>query len=453
MEHARADRQAALDRLIDFLRIPSVSTDPAHRSDMGRAAEWLAARLRAAGAESVRIDPTPGHPVVYAESRPVPGAPTLLVYGHYDVQPPDPLELWQTPPFEPEIRGGDLYARGACDDKGQLMCHVEALAAYSAAGLAPPVHLKFVFEGEEEIGSPNLVAWLRAHAAELGADVAAISDNSMVAPGQPSIVYGLRGLAYLEVEVTGPPGDLHSGIYGGAVRNPANALAELIAGMHDAEGRVTIEGFYDRVRPLDDEERALLAQVPFGEAAFQRATGEAGRWGEAGYSVVERLGARPTLDVNGMWSGFTGAGAKTVLPSKAHAKISMRLVPDQDPVEIAALFEAHVRAHAPAGCQVKVSSLHGGYPALIDRDLPAMRAASSAFEQAFGKKPVFTREGGTIPVVADLAKILGLPTVMLGFGLPDDNLHAPNEKFRIEHYHKGTETVIAFLDALAEAGA
>ncbi len=450
LDHARADREGALSRLCDFLRIPSVSTDPGHRADMQAAAEWLAERLRTAGAESVRIDPTDGHPIVYAEAGSGAPGPTLLVYGHYDVQPPDPLELWNSPPFEPELRDGDLYARGACDDKGQLMAHVEALAAYTAAGQPPPSHVKYVFEGEEEIGSPNLAVWLEAHAEELAADVAVISDNSMLAAGQPSLVYGLRGLAYLEIELRAAPGDLHSGLYGGVVRNPASALARILAGLHDERGRVTVPGFYDRVRPLEDEERAMLAALPFDTAAFAKATGGAGNWGEEGYSILERLGARPSLDVNGMWSGWTGPGAKTVLPAKANAKVSMRLVPDQDPDEISALFSEHVRGLVESGLEIQVRALHGGRPALIDRELPAMQAASQALEASFGRAPVFTREGGTIPVVADLKSILGLPTVMLGFGLPDDNLHAPNEKFRVEHYHLGTETVIRFLDALAE---
>lgn len=447
-EHARADREAALARLLEFLRIPSVSTDPALAGEVRSAAEWLADRLRAAGAQGVRIDATPRHPVVYGEWLGAPGAPTVLVYGHYDVQPPDPLELWDTPPFEPTIRDGAIYARGASDDKGQALAHVEALAAYTAAGVAPPVNLKFVLEGEEEIGSPNLDAWMREHAAELAADVAVISDTAMVAADQPSIIYGLRGLAYLEVEVTGPNHDLHSGHYGGAVLNPANALCAMIAGLHDAEGRVTVSGFYDRVRPLDDAERAELARLPFDVGTFRDAVGDAGGWGEAGYSVVERMGARPTLDVNGLWSGWTGPGAKTVLPAKAHAKISMRLVADQDPDEIAVLFADHMQRIAPPGVHVTVTNLHGGRPALIDRAHPAIRAAVTAYSAVYGKAPVFAREGGTIPVVASLAEMLGLQAVMLGFGLPDDNLHAPNEHFRVDQFYRGIETIIAFLDAL-----
>ena len=450
IDSARQAREISLERLKEFLRIPSVSTNPDHADDVVAAAQWLAERFRESGADLVRIDPTARHPVVYAECLHAPGAPTLLVYGHYDVQPAEPFELWSNPPFDPIERDGKLLARGACDDKGQLMTHVEALRAWTASGEKPPVNLKFVMEGEEEIGSPNLETWMLAHRDELAADSAVISDTSMLAPGQPSIVSGLRGLAYLEIEVTGSPGDLHSGIYGGAVRNPASALAEIIAGLHDEKGRVNIPGFYDRVRPLSDEERAEMAMIPFDLDAFSGAAGQAGAWlGEEGFSIVERLGARPTLDVNGMWSGWTGPGAKTVLPSKAYAKVSMRLVPDQDPEEIDRLFAERVKALAPSDVSVEVRALHGGHPALVERELPSMRAASRALETAFGKKPFFTREGGSIPVVALLEKTLGLQSVLLGFGLPDDNLHAPNETFSIDHYHRGIETVLHFHRELA----
>jgi acetylornithine deacetylase/succinyl-diaminopimelate desuccinylase-like protein len=409
--------------------------------------------MQGAGIRDVRIDPTPGHPVVCGAWTGAPGRPTVLVYGHYDVQPPDPEDLWVSPPFQPTLRDGRVYARGASDDKGQLLVHLEAFEACRLAAGGPPVNLRFVFEGEEEIGSPNLAGWLEAHAAELAADVALVSDTAMVAPNQPSLIYGLRGLAYLEVEVTGPPRDLHSGQFGGAVLNPAHVLCALIADLHDAEGRVAIPGFYDAVRPLDDAERALLAAVPFDLAAFRSATGQAGGWGEPGFSLVERLGARPTLDVNGLWSGWTGAGAKTVLPSKAGAKVSMRLVPDQDPPTIARLFTEHLQRLAPAGVSVAVRDLHGGYPALVDRSIPAMRAAAQAYEQAFGRAPVFAREGGTIPVVALFRTMLGIPTVLMGFGLPDDNLHAPNEKLELANFERGIETVIHFWEAYArEAG-
>jgi acetylornithine deacetylase/succinyl-diaminopimelate desuccinylase-like protein len=451
LDLARKDRSQALERLKAFLRIPTVSAVPDHRNDMIRGAEWLAERMRASGLSDVRVDRTPGHPVVFgrfASDRR--GAPSVLVYGHYDVQPPDPLDLWDTPPFEPTERGGALYARGASDDKGQLLTHVDAAQAYHVAAGSPPVNVIYVFEGEEEVGSPNLEAWLRDHAHDLAADVAVISDTAMVAPNRPSIVYGLRGLAYLEVEVTGPNRDLHSGQFGGAVLNPANALCGMIAALHDADGRVAIPGFYDAVRTLGDNERTELRAVPFDEEGFRTATGKAGSWGEPDFTVLERLGARPSLDVNGLWSGWTGAGAKTVLPSKANAKISMRLVPNQDPEAIARMFSDHLRRIAPDGVSVEVRSLHGGQPALLDRSSAGSRAAARAYEEAFGYPPVYTLEGGTIPVVALLEEVLGLQTVLMGFGLPDDNLHAPNEKLDIANFHRGTETVIAFMAAFAE---
>lgn len=449
LDWARAEREAALARLTEFLRIPSVSTDPARAADVARAADWLAERLRAAGATTVELHRTARHPIVYAECLAAPGAPTLLVYGHYDVQPPEPLELWTSPPFEPTLREGAIYARGASDDKGQTLAHVEALAAFTGVGESPPVNLKLVIEGEEEIGSPNLEPWIRAHAGRLAADAAVISDTAMIAPGQPSLVVGLRGLAYFEILAQGAPRDLHSGQFGGAVWNPIHVLARVIAGLHDAEGRITIPGFYDRVRPLSEAERAELAALPFDLAAFRRATGEAGGFGEAGYSIVERLGARPTLDANGIWGGFTGAGAKTVLPNEARAKVSMRLVTDQDPDEIEALFRAHLGRLAPPGVTLELAGLHHGRPARIAREAPALQAAVAALDQIWGQPPVFSLEGGTIPVVALLGEVLGLAPVMLGFGLPDDNLHAPNEKFAVEHFHKGIETVIAFYAQLA----
>ncbi len=388
--------------------------------------------------------------MVYGEWLGAPGAPTVLIYGHYDVQPADPVALWTSPPFEPTVRDGYLYARGSSDDKGQALIHLEAIGSWLASAGRLPVNVKVMIEGEEEIGSPHLEPWVRAHAAALAADVALVSDTAIVAPEQPSITYGLRGLAYLEVVANGPRRDLHSGQFGGAVLNPANALCRIIAQLHDDQGRVTIPGFYDRVRPLADDERAELARLPFDLGAFRDATGAAGGWGEAGYSIVERLGARPTLDVNGFWSGWTGPGAKTVLPAAATAKVSMRLVPDQDPGEIARLFADHVRALAPSGLEVTVRELHGGWPALTDRDLPAMRAAAQAYEGAWGRPPVYTRDGGTIPVVAMLQQVLGVPSVLMGFGLPDDNLHAPNERFRLDNFYRGLETSVRFLEALGD---
>jgi len=451
-EYARMEADGALERLLEFLRIPSVSAVADHAADVRRAAEWVAARARRAGFPEVRVDDTPGHPVVFARWQVAPDAPTVLVYGHYDVQPADPLELWRTPPFEPVVRDGAIVARGASDDKGQLLAHIEAVAAYHEVAGAPPVNVVLVVEGEEEVGSPSLAAWLRRHRRSLSADAALISDTAMAGPGRPSLVVGLRGLAYMEITVRGPNRDLHSGQFGGAVRNPASALCAILASLHDAEGRVAVPGFYDRVRALSAAERAEMARLQGDDHAFLEAAGAAADWGEAGYSRVERLGARPTLDVNGLWSGWTGEGAKTVLPARASAKVSMRLVPDQDPDEIGRLFSAFVRRLAPSGVDVDVSALHGARPAVADRDTPAMRAAAAALHQAFGTAPVFTREGGSIPVVALLETELGLGSVLMGFGLPDDNLHAPNEKFDVDNYQRGIQASIAFLEAFARGG-
>lgn len=448
IEYARSQRPASVERLREFLRIPSISTVPERRSDMHRAAEWVVARLRDVGLESARVDATDGHPVVFGSTGVNTALPTVLVYGHYDVQPPDPLELWTSPPFEPDEREGALYARGASDDKGQVMAHLEAARCYHFTGTELPVNLKFIVEGEEEIGSPNLAGWMREHSDELQADVAVVSDTAMVSREQPSVVYGLRGLAYMEIEVAGPHRDLHSGQFGGAVRNPANALCRIIASLHDADGRVAIPGFYDRVRTLSDDEREALAQVPFDHDAFRAAVGDAGGWGEPGYTVTELLGARPTLDVNGFWSGWTGAGAKTVLPATASAKVSMRLVPDQDPDDIAERFAAYVEHIAPPGVRVRTRALHGAKPVLVDRSIAAMGAAATSYERVYGRAPVFSLEGGSIPVVALLKDVLALDTVLLGFGLPDDNLHAPNEKLDLVQYYRGIETVIEFWSAL-----
>ncbi|MBK6769325.1 MAG: dipeptidase [Ardenticatenales bacterium] len=446
---AHADRAGALARLVELLRIPSVSTVPEHAPDVRAAAAWVAARMRSAGLTGVRIDDTPRHPVVYGERIVDASRPTVLIYGHYDVQPVDPLDLWQTPPFEPTERDGALYARGSSDDKGQVMANLEAIAAWEATG-GLPVNVKLVIEGEEEIGSPNLEGWMRAHADALAADVALVSDTAILAPGTPSIVYALRGLCYVEIEVEGPRRDLHSGQYGGAVANPANALCHIVNQLLDqATGRILIPGFYDRVRPIDPAERAELARAPFDLGAFGGATGDAGGWGDADYSIVERLGARPTLDVNGLVSGWTGAGAKTVLPAKALAKVSMRLVPDQDPDEIVALITEHVASIAPPHVKVTVRNLHGARPALADRDTVAIRAAAAAYEIGFGRAPYYMREGGSIPVVALMADVLGIDTVLMGFGLPDDNLHAPNERFVLDQYERGVDTAIAFHAALA----
>lgn len=447
--YARANRERFLSELQDFLRIPSVSTQPEHQADVQRAAAWLRDQLLDAGFPRAEVMPTQGHPVVYAEWLAAgPQAPTVLLYGHCDVQPPDPLELWDTPPFEPTVVGDDLFARGASDDKGQLYAHVKAIEAFHETLGAPPVNLKCLFEGEEECGSPNLAPFIRAHANTLSADVAVISDTHILAPDTPSIVYALRGMAYVEVEVTGPDHDLHSGLYGGALHNPINALCRMIAQLHDERGRVAIPGFYDAVRELSPEERAELARVPFDRQAWLREAGVRTDWGEPEYTILERTTARPTLDVNGMWGGYIEPGAKTVLPSKAFAKISMRLVPDQDPQRITHLIREHLARIAPPSVDVQVHGLHGGEPAIVRRDSPAMQAACRAYAASFGREPLFIRGGGSIPVVATLQKVLGIETLLLGFGLPDDRLHAPNEKFHLPNFYAGIEAIVHFMHLL-----
>lgn len=453
LEYATAHHENDVADLIEFLRIPSISTLPEHRPDMQRAAEWLAERLRGLGLEQVAIYPTAGQPVVYGEwLQAGPEAPTVLVYGHYDVQPVDPPDLWKTPPFEPTIVGDNLYARGAADDKGQLFIHLAAARALMQSTGRLPVNVKYLFEGEEEIGSAHLEEFVREHADLLTADVAAISDSHILDPDQPAIVYGLRGLAYIEVHVSGPARDLHSGTYGGAVHNPIQALCELIASLHDDQGHITVPGFYDRVRPLEPDERAELARTPFSLERWLEETGVPEPYGEPEYTIVERTSARPTLEINGIWGGFTGPGAKTVIPAEAHAKISMRLVPDQDPREVADLVAAHLKAIAPPTVRVEVTELVHGDAAMVPRDIPAMQSARAAYRAAFGADPVFMRAGGSIPVVATLQKVLGIPTVMLGFGLPDDNLHSPNEKFSLQNFRRGVQTVIHFLTELGRSG-
>ena len=451
LEYARANQDRFVAELKEFLSIPSISTQPEHKPDIERAAVWLRDRLLLAGFPKAEVMPTPGHPVVYAEWLAAgPEAPTILIYGHYDVQPPDPLELWDTPPFKPTIVGDDIFARGASDDKGQLYAHVKAVEAFKETAGAPPVNLKCIFEGEEESGSPSLEPFIREHTGLLAADVAVISDTHILGKDTPSIVYALRGLAYVEVEVTGPDHDLHSGTYGGAVHNPINALCAMIARLQDENGHITIPGFYDKVRTLSPEERAELAKVPFERDAWLHETGVKTDWGEPEYTIVERRAARPTLDVNGIWGGYIQPGAKTVLPSKAFAKISMRLVPDQEPAEIARLIRDYLAEIAPPTVTVEVRDLHGGEGAIVRRDSPAMKAAVRAYAEAFGKEPVFVREGGSIPVVATFQKALGIETVLMGFGLPDDRLHSPNEKFHLPNFHKGIETILRFMDFLGE---
>jgi acetylornithine deacetylase/succinyl-diaminopimelate desuccinylase-like protein len=449
IEYVNAHADEHLNQLIELVSIPSISTLREHKPDVRRAAQWVADHMVTIGLEDVRIFFTKGHPVVFGQwTKAGPTAPTLLVYGHYDVQPVDPLDEWRTDPFKPTIHNGNLYGRGTSDDKGQFFVHLKSTEAYLKTGGGLPVNIKFLIEGEEEVGSQHLSDFITEHRERLAADVGLVSDTHILGPDQPSILYGLRGIAYAEVEVTGPDHDLHSGAFGGAVRNPANALCDIIAALKDSHGHITVPGFYDDVR-LDAAERATLAQVPFDDESFRREAGVARLWGEAGYTTLERIAARPTLDVNGIWSGFTGEGGKTIIPSRATAKISLRLVPDQDPERIFQQFRAYVQALAPPEVQVEVRDLHGSAPALIDRNIPEMRAAIVAYEKGFGKTPVFTREGGTIPVIGLFAQKLGIPSILMGFGLPDDRLHSPDEKFSIDHFHKGIRTSIYFMDALA----
>lgn len=448
--YAHDRRDEAIEQLKEFLRIPSVSTLSEHKADVQRAAEWLAAELTRIGMENVQISPTKGHPVVYADWLHAEGKPTVLVYGHYDVQPAEPLELWHTPAFEPAERNGNLYARGSADDKGQIYIHVKALEALLQSEGKLPVNVKIMFEGEEEIGSENLNAWIAEHQSEIQADVVVISDSHILSEEQPAITYGLRGLSYIEVHVESSRDDLHSGSYGGAVHNPVVALAEIIAKLHDENGTVTVPGFYDKVRALDEAERADFAKVPFDETTLIEETGITQAWGEKEYTVTERLTARPTLELNGIWGGFAGEGAKTVLPARAGAKISTRLVPDQDPNEIAKLLGNYILSIAPPTVRVTVKELHHGPGAIVPRDLPAMTAASEAYEEIFGRRPIFMRMGGSIPVVALFQQQLGMHSVLMGFGLPDDNLHAPNEKMSIAMFHKGVETSIVFYQKMGQ---
>ncbi|MCL4280774.1 MAG: dipeptidase [Flavobacteriales bacterium] len=449
--HIEANKGRFLDELLDLLRIPSVSADPKYKADVARCAEAVKVRLVEAGLDKVEVCPTPGHPIVYGEKIIDPAKPTVLVYGHYDVQPPDPLDLWDSPPFEPVVKDGMIYARGSADDKGQFYMHVKALEAMLRTnGL--PCNVKVMIEGEEEVGSTNLGPFVKANKERLAADVVLISDTSMIANDVPSINTGLRGLSYLEVEVTGPNRDLHSGVYGGAVANPINALCEMIASLHDADRRITIPGFYDAVRELSTQERAALAEAPFDEQEYTRDLGIPAVRGEQGYSTPERASIRPTLDVNGIWGGYIGEGAKTVLPSKASAKISMRLVPDQKSAEITRLFQQHFESIAPVGVTVKVTPHHGGEAAVTPTDSPAYLAASKAMEEAFGKKPIPTRGGGSIPIVALFEKELGLKTILFGFGLDSDNIHSPNERYGIFNYMKGITAIPRFFHHFAQSG-
>ena len=432
-----------LSELLELLRIPSVSARSEHKEDMNRCAEAVKQRLLEAGADSVTIYPTAGHPVVYGEKIIDASKPTILVYGHYDVQPADPLELWNSGPFEPVIKDGKIYARGSCDDKGQFYMHVKALETMTQTNTLP-ANVKFIIEGEEEIGSPNLATFVKANKNLLKADVILISDTSMLSMDTPSIDIGVRGLSYIEVEVTGPNRDLHSGVYGGAVANPATMLARMIASCHDENNHITIPGFYDDVVEATAEERTKMAQAPFSEEEFKKDLGINSIWGEKGYTTNERTGIRPTLEVNGIWGGYTGEGAKTVLPGKAFAKISCRLVPNQSSVTITKKILDYFKSIAPAGITVKAEEHHGGEPYMTPIDSNAYKAAAKAIHETFGKDPIPVRGGGSIPICALFEKELGLKIVFMGFGLDSDNLHSPNEKFDVFNFYKGIETIPYF---------
>lgn len=447
---------ANLDRfreeLFEFLRIPSVSARSEHRPDMRRAADWLAERMREIGLEA-SIEETVGHPIVLGEWRGAgPDAPTVLIYGHYDVQPPEPLELWTSPPFEPELRDGRIYARGSVDDKGQLYLHIKAIEAHLKHNGRLPVNVIVLAEGEEEVGSPNLLPFVEQHASRLAADAIVISDSTMFGPGMPSIGASLRGLAYFEIEVEGPSQDLHSGSYGGAVINPATALSRILASLHDDDWKVAIPGFYDDVHTAP-EYRDQIRELDFDEEGFRAETGAPALGGEGGHTTLERLWVRPTVEVNGMISGYTGEGPKTVLPSKAMAKVSCRLVPDQDPRKISELFRKHVEAVAPEGVRISVRVLQGGESWRARLEGPLVEAASRALEKAFGRRPVFAGEGGSIPIVPAFERILDAPALLMGFGLPGENAHAPDEWMSLENFEKGTHAAAALLEEIAGKGA
>ncbi|MEX2569618.1 MAG: dipeptidase [Cyclobacteriaceae bacterium] len=449
-QYIKENSQRFLDELLDLLRIPSVSADPGFKAEVFRAAEFVRDSLEKAGVDHAEICHTQGYPIVYGEKIINENAPTVLVYGHYDVQPADPLELWDSPPFDPVIKktplhpNGAIFARGSADDKGQFYMHVKAFEAMLANGQLN-CNVKFMIEGEEEVGSENLEKYVRENTDKLKADVVLISDTHMISLEHPSVTVGLRGLAYLEVEVTGPNKDLHSGTFGGAVANPINVLSKMIASLHDEDHHITIPGFYDKVEEYPKEYRDSLNEVPYEEADFKSKLDIAATFGEKDFTTIERVGIRPTLDINGIWGGYIGEGAKTVLPSKAHAKISMRLVPHQDHKEIVELFTAHFKAIAPPSVKVKVTTHHGGQAAVIPTDSIGYRAAEAAIMEAFGKKAIPTREGGSIPITALFQKVLDLDPILLGFGLDTDAIHSPNEHYGIDNYLKGIETIAMFF--------
>ncbi|MGC3969839.1 MAG: dipeptidase [Pirellulales bacterium] len=443
-----ADNAAAFeDQLCQLLRIPSVSAQSTHKSDIRAAAEWVAGQFRGMGMKA-EICETPGHPIVYAEICQAPGATTVLVYGHYDVQPPDPLDLWETPPFEPTRRNGNLYARGATDDKGQMFTHVKSAEAWLKTEGKLPINLKFLIEGEEEVGSEHLDDFIKQNSEKLKCDVCVISDTSQFGPGLPAITYGLRGISYFELKLQGPDRDLHSGVFGGAVVNPANALVKMLTALVDDQGRVQVPGFYDDVTPLTDRERQEFATLPYDEAEFRSSIGVKELNGEAGFTNIERRWARPTCDVNGLTSGYQGEGAKTVLPAKASAKFSFRLVPKQDPVKLKTALETFLKKLCPPGIAMELIGYHGAPGVVVPLESPYMAAAVQAVEHGFGRRPVFIREGGSIPVVSTFHDLLGVDTLLLGWGLNDDNTHSPNEKFCLADFHRGIKASAALWEEL-----
>ena len=448
-EYLNSNKDRFIDELIELLKVPSISADSTYKAQTHQAAELVRRQLEAAGAENTALCQTEGYPVVYGEKILDESLPTILVYGHYDVQPPDPLELWDSPPFDPVIKEEKIYARGAADDKGQMYMHVKAFE-YLMKTDSLPCNVKFIIEGEEEVGSEHLEDFIRENKEKLKADVILISDTSMHSLENPSITTGLKGLSYLEVEVVGPNRDLHSGVYGGAVANPINILCEMIASLKDEHNHITIPGFYDKVQEASKEEREKLAETPYDEEAYKAKLGIEEVEGEAGYSTIERTGIRPTLDVNGIWGGYIGEGAKTVLPSKANAKISMRLVPHQSDEEITALFKAHFESIAPKSVKVEVKPHHGGEPYVTPIDTLEYEAASMAIEKSFGKTPIPVRAGGSIPIVSLFEDILEIKTILLGFGLDTDAIHSPNEHYGIANFMKGTETIVHFYHTFSE---
>ncbi len=449
-DYQEQNKDRFLNELLDLLRIPSVSADSKYKADVARCADAVKEHMLKAGCDKAEVCPTAGNPIVYGEKIIDPKLPTVLVYGHYDVQPPDPLDLWTSGPFEPVIKDGKIYARGACDDKGQMFMHIKALEVMAKTNTLP-CNVKVMIEGEEEVGSSNLGKFLEDNKEKLKANVVLVSDTSMISMEHPSIESGLRGLSAVEIEVTGPNRDLHSGVYGGAVANPLNILCKLVASLHDENGHITIPGFYDKVQDLTPEERKNLNLAPFDLDEYKQDLGIKEEWGEKGYTTLERTGVRPTLDLNGIWGGYQGEGSKTVLPSKANAKITMRLVPNQRPAEIGELFQKHFESIAPGYVTVKVTRGHGGEPVVTPTDSPAYKAAAKAIKTTFGKDPIPTRGGGSIPIVALFEKTLGLKTVLLGFGLDNDNIHSPNEKFDLANFYKGIETIPYFHKYFTES--